>query len=408
MSPETADQVADAVQTAIIEGRPLELVSGGSKRNWGRPLENHRRLDLTALSGVVLYEPEELVLTVKPATPVTEIEAILAERRQHLAFEPGDLGPLLDRSRQRRSNVQATLGGAVACNLAGPRRIRAGAARDHVLGFHAVSGRGEKFKAGGRVVKNVTGFDLAKLIAGSFGTLAALTELTIRALPAPEETRTVVVLGLDDADGVRAMSAALASPFDVSGAAHLPKEIAARSDIEAIASAATAATLLRLEGPRPSVVFRVAELSTLLCPFGEQATLNQQDSLQLWREVRDVAFFVGHPERQVWRLSVPPSSGAEVIGQILDRLVGHVYYDWGGGLIWLALAPSDDAGEAVVRAAVGVTRGHATLIRADADVRAHVPVFQPQPPRLAALTRRVKESFDPARILNAGRMYEGV
>ena len=213
MRPETPEQVADAVATAIVQGRPLELTGGGSKRAFGRPCEAEARLDLSALAGIVLYEPEELVLTAKPGTPLAEIESVLAQRRQYLAFEPGDLGLVLDGGGRSRSNIRGTLGGAIACNLAGPRRIKAGAARDHVLGFHAVSGRGERFKAGGRVVKNVTGFDLSKLIAGSFGTLAAITELTVRALPAPEETRTVVVLGLDDAKGVRSDDHGPVEPF---------------------------------------------------------------------------------------------------------------------------------------------------------------------------------------------------
>jgi glycolate dehydrogenase FAD-binding subunit len=271
-----------------------------------------------------------------------------------------------------------------------------------------VSGRGERFKSGGRVVKNVTGFDLSKLIAGSFGTLAAVTELTVRALPAPEETRTVVVLGLDDATGVRAMTTALSSAFDVSGAAHLPAEIAAGSSVGAIASAGASATLLRLEGTAPSVSFRSAELQRALWGLGPSTTLDMRESIAAWREVRDVAWFVVHPERQIWRLSVPPAAGAEVVERILDRVVGQAFYDWGGGLIWLALAASADAGEPVVRGAVQLARGHATLIRAGAEVRARVPVFQPQPPALAALTRRVKQGFDPGRILNPGRMYEGV
>ena len=293
MRPETPEQVADAVATAIVQGRPLELTGGGSKRAFGRPCEAEARLDLSALAGIVLYEPEELVLTAKPGTPLAEIESVLAQRRQYLAFEPGDLGLVLDGGGRSRSNIRGTLGGAIACNLAGPRRIKAGAARDHVLGFHAVSGRGERFKAGGRVVKNVTGFDLSKLIAGSFGTLAAITELTVRALPAPEETRTVVVLGLDDAKGVRAMTMALSSPFDVSGAAHLPAEIATGSSVTAIASVGASATLLRLEGTAPSVSFRATELQRALRGLGPSTTLDMPESIAAWREVRDVACFVG-------------------------------------------------------------------------------------------------------------------
>jgi glycolate dehydrogenase FAD-binding subunit len=405
--PQTIEQVADAVRAAIVEGRPLELMSGGSKRAFGRPSEADACLDLSALSGIVLYEPEELVLTAKPGTPLAEVESVLAQRRQHLAFEPPDLAPLLDTNGVPGANVRGTLGGAIACNLSGPRRIKAGAARDHVLGFHAVSGRGEPFKAGGRVVKNVTGFDLSKLIAGSFGTLAAMTELTVRALPAPEETRTVVVLGVDNA-GVREMTAALASPFDVSGAAHLPAEVAAGSSVGAIASAGMSATLLRLEGTAPSVSFRAAELARLFSASAPLIELDVAESVVVWREVRDVAYFSARPDRQIWRLSVPPASGAEVVKRILDTLVGHVFYDWSGGLIWLALAPSPDASEPIVRGVIEIAGGHATLIRAAGAVRERVPVFQPQPPALAALTRRIKQGFDPGRVLNPGRMYEGV
>lgn len=408
MRPDNAEQVGDAVQTAIVESRRLEVAAGASKASWGRPTDTDTRLDLSALSGSVLYEPEELVLTAKPATPLAEIEAMLAENRQHLAFEPPDLGPLLDGPGERRSNVGGTLGGAVFCNLAGPRRIKVGAARDHILGFHAVSGRGERFAAGGRVVKNVTGFDLSKLIAGSFGTLAAVTELTVRALPAPEETRTLVLFGLSDADAVRTMTTALASACDVSGAAHLPPGMALTSRVPALASAGCSATLLRLEGTQTSVAARVLHLSRLLLKLGAPTVLDGNDSVTAWRDIRDATFFAAHPEHQIWRLSVPPAAGADVVAQVFDRRPGHAFYDWGGGLIWLALQPSPDAGEAMVRGAVGITGGHATLLRAAPEVRAQVAVFQPQPPPLAALTRRIKEAFDPHRVLNPGRLYAGV
>lgn len=409
MRPETADQLAEAVQTAIVEARRLDVRAGGTKERWGRLTDADTRLDLAALAGTVLYEPEELVLTAKPATPLAEIEAMLAERRQHLAFEPPDLGPLLDGpAGERRSNAGGTLGGAIFCNLAGPRRIKVGAARDHILGFHAVSGRGERFKSGGRVVKNVTGFDLSKLIAGSFGTLAAVTEVTVRALPSPEESRTIVLFGLPDADGIRAMTIGLTSACDVSGAAHLPAAVALSSSVPAIATAERSATLLRLEGPAASVASRAGGLSRLLLKLGAPDVLEGAESAAVWREVRDASFFTVHPGHQVWRLSVPPSAGADIVAQILDRLVGYAFYDWGGGLIWLALYPSPDAGEQVVRGAVGITGGHATLLRAATDVRVRVPVFQPQPPALAALARRVKEAFDPHRVLNPGRMYADI
>lgn len=407
MRPESDQQVADAVRTAVVESRHLQLAAGGSKAGWGRPVAADARLDLSALAGCVLYEPDELVLTARPATPIAEIAAMLAERRQHLAFEPPDLAPLLDGTGGGAASG-GTLGGAVACNLAGPRRLKAGGARDHVLGFQAVSGRGEPFKSGGRVVKNVTGFDLSKLIAGSFGTLAVVTELTVRALPAPEDTRTVVLFGLSDAEGGRTMTAALGSPCEVSAASHLPAAVAAASALPALTAAGAAATLLRLEGPAPSVAARVAALTRLLADFTAPVVLDADESRLVWQEIRDARFFVADQEKAIWRLAVAPSAGAAVAAHVLDRLAGRAFFDWGGGLIWLALPPEGDAGAAVVRDAAAIAGGHATLLRAAAAVRAKVPVFQPQPPALAALTRRIKESFDPHRVLNPGRMYADV
>jgi glycolate oxidase FAD binding subunit len=405
--PETHEQVLEAVRWAAAEEKALDVAGSRSKVALGRPAEADNRLDMAAISGIVLYEPEELVLTARAGTSMAEIETALAEKNQQLAFEPGDLGPLLG-TVDGSSNVSGTLGGIVACNLAGPRRIKVGSARDHLLGFHAVSGRGEGFKSGGRVVKNVTGFDLSKLITGSFGTLAVMTEVSVRALPVAEKTRTVLVFGCADEAAVRAMTAALQTPYEVSGAAHLPAAVAVTSGVAAVSAAGGPVTAVRVEGTGPSVEFRCGALRDLAAPFGEVEELHSANSRAFWREVRDVAYFVGAGERQVWRLSVPPAAGARVAAEVLAAIEGHVFYDWGGGLVWLALAPGPDAGHEAVRRALSATGGHATLIRAEDAVRATVPVFQPQPGPLAALTRRVKRGFDPKGVLNPGRMYEGV
>jgi glycolate oxidase FAD binding subunit len=397
--PQSAAQVHDIVAWAAAERRPLEVCGSGTKRGFGRPVAAEDRLDVGALAGVVAYEPEELVLTARPGTPLPAIEAMLARRGQMLAFEPPDLGWLLG----GESASSGTLAGAIACNLAGPRRIRAGAARDHVLGFHAVSGRGEMFKSGGRVVKNVTGFDLAKLIAGSFGTLAVLTEIIVRALPAPETAASVLVLGCNDESAVRAMTAALATPFEVSGAAHLPPAVAARSAVPAVAALGRAVTVIRIEGPAPSVAFRADALREILSPFGEIAVLGD-DSATLWREIAGARLLPRGPARQFWRLSVPPARAAAVVARLLDAAEGEAFYDWGGGLVWAALAAAHDAQHVRVRDALTDAGGHATLVCAEASVRAAVPVFQPQPPALAALALRVKDAFDPHRVLNPGRM----
>ncbi len=397
--PDNAAQVQDAIAWAVSAETPLELVSRGSKRDVGRPVQAAHTLDLSALCGVGLYEPEELICQAGPGTPVVEIEAILVESRQMMAFEPMDLGPLLG-----GEAGQGSIGGVFAANLAGPRRIKAGAARDHLLGFTAVTGRGETVKSGGRVVKNVTGYDLSKIVCGSWGTLAALTDLTFKVLPAPEVETTLVINGLDDAAAVRLMSAALGSPHEVSSAAHLPIGIGA-GDVSG------PATCIRLEGFGPSVAARAEALEGELAGFG--GTMGAVDgylSRDLWRAVRDVEPLIAPLNRPVWRLSVPPMAGPAVVLAIRSAVEGvEYYYDWAGGLIWLAVPAEPDAHASTVRGAVaGAASGHATLIRADEAVRAAVPVFHPQGPGLAALNARIKQSFDPLGVLNPGRMTAGV
>ncbi|HEX9699490.1 MAG TPA: FAD-binding protein, partial [Acidobacteriota bacterium] len=222
--PDSGAQLAELVAWAAAEEAPLEIVGRGSKQGFGRPVQAAHGLDLSALAGITLYEPEELVLAAHAGTPLAEIEAALAAQNQHLAFEPPDLGPLLGHEAD-----DGSIGGVLACNLSGPRRLKSGAARDHFLGVAAVSGRGEVFKSGGRVVKNVTGYDLCKLLAGSHGTLAVMTDVTVKVMPRPEKTRTVMVFGQDDRQALVVMTQALNSPHEVSGAAHLPAAVAAGS-----------------------------------------------------------------------------------------------------------------------------------------------------------------------------------
>jgi glycolate oxidase FAD binding subunit len=399
-----ADDVQAAVRWALDDGKALEIVGRGSKRLLGRPAQWDATLDLSALSGVTMYEPEELVLTAQAGTPVREIETLVESRNQELAFEPMDYGALLG-----TPLGQGSIGGALAANLSGPRRIKAGAARDHFLGFTGVSGRGETFKSGGRVVKNVTGYDLCKLMAGSWGTLAAMTEVTIKVLPRAETEMTIVVQDLSDAEAMRAMAAALGSACDVSGAAHLPKRIAPQ--VMPGLGAGHAATVFRLEGVEPSVVHRGRALSELMKPFGTLAMIDPPRSKVLWRAIRDVAPFAASGPAgtyPVWRISTAPANGAELARLVAERIDAEFLYDWGGGLVWAVLAPSEDGGEMVVRAAVEACGGHATLVRAPAAIRAMVPVFGPEQGAMAALTARVKGSFDPRGVLNPGRMWAGV
>jgi glycolate oxidase FAD binding subunit len=404
LKPRDAAEVEEAIRWALAGGKALELVGHGTKRAIGRAAQWDATLDLSALSGITLYEPEELVLSAKAGTPLATVEALVEAKRQELAFEPMDYGVVLG-----MPAAAGTIGGVLAANLSGPRRIKAGAARDHFLGVAAVSGRGETFKSGGRVVKNVTGYDLCKLLAGSWGTLAAMTEVTIKTLPRAETEETVLVLGLDDGAAQKAMAVALGSHGDVSAAAHLPA--AAAAQIAAAASAGGAVTALRLEGVAPSVTQRKSILQALLSPLGGLGELGAAASRAFWRAVRDVTPFAANGPagaRDLWRISAAPSRGAEVGRTLCERAGAQTIYDWAGGLVWAAVPAAKDASAGLVRATVAAAGGHATLVRAPASVRAVVDVFTPEPPALAALTGRVRESFDPRGVLNAGRMWAGV
>lgn len=416
LRPDTPEQLRDLVVWAAAEGKRLEILGSGSKRGVGRPVVADAVAELGALSGMSLYEPDELVMTAGPATPLAEVEAALAESNQQLEFEPPDYGPLLSTlvvpeaaGAGGRNAPGGTIGGIVACNLAGPRRIKGGAARDHFLGFQAVSGRGEIFKSGGRVVKNVTGYDLSKLMAGSWGTLAVMTQVTLKVLPRPEKTRTVLLFGVDAGRAGEALTAALLSPHEVSGAAWLPRSLAASSGVAPVSGQGASVAAVRVEGPAPSVAYRCRVLREELGAWGPTEELHSANSIAFWKEVRDVLPFSARGDRRaVWKLSVPPAAGPGLVAELAGAEGADAFLDWGGGLVWLAVSADGDAGAATVRAAVDRVGGHATLIRAPEAVRAAVDVFQPQPGARGPLTRRIKEAFDPNGILNPGRMYDGI
>lgn len=410
--PASEDETRDAVAQAAEAGAPMEIVAGGTKRAMGRPVQAQVALDMSGLSGVLSYEPEELILKVLPGTPMAEIEALLAEKNQAFAFEPMDPGPLLGGAAGGQ-----TIGGIVNAGLSGPRRIKAGGVRDHVLGFRCVTGRAEVIQSGGQVVKNVTGYDLSKLITGAWGTLGVLTEVTLKALPAPEKTWTILLLGLDDAAGVAAMSEALQSPHEVASVTHLPAAAAARSKTSYVRDAGNSVTAIRLEGPGPSTEHRAGEIKKMFDGRAPLEELHSKNSATFWAEVRDVLPHAGQ-DGVVWKISVPPMAGPDVAAKINAATGGGAdwYYDWCGGLIWMRLPENDGAWAEQVRGALpggieggaGLTDGHATLVRAPATVRNAVPVFQPQHAGVAALSRRIKESFDPKGVFNPGRMYAGV
>lgn len=399
-----AKDVEQAVRDAIAAEQPLEIIGHGTRRAMGQPTATNAVLDLSALNAVTSYEPHELIVTVQAGAPVADVISMLDAKNQQFGFEPMDTSVLMGTPQNG-----GTIGGMIGVGLAGPRRIRSGGVRDHLLGAAAVSGFGDSFYIGGKVVKNVTGYDLCKLLAGSWGTLSVMTEVTLKVMPKAESETALVLYGLDAATANRAMSAALGSSYDVSGAAHLPASIFRRSDgaLSQLGSPERNATLIRLEGIGVSVADRARSLAALLKEFGAAELIEDEAAASLWAAIRDVTPFAASGELgswPVWRIVCPPASGG-AFGEALARETGgDVIYDWGGGLIWAALPPSVDAHATLLRGRLQAIGGHATLLRASETVRASLDVFHPQAAGVAALSRRVKDSFDPRNILNRGRM----
>ncbi|MBS0470480.1 MAG: FAD-binding protein [Proteobacteria bacterium] len=370
------DEIVDAVMTAREWRSPLEIVAGGSKRNYGRAVTTMGSvLDVSALSGIIAYEPEELILTAAPGTPLAEIEAALAQKNQRLGFEPGDWGPLLG-----EPAGLATIGGAICADTNGSARVKFGAARDHLLGFRAVNGFGEAFKAGGKVVKNVTGFDLPKLVCGSFGTLCVLSEVTLRVFPKPPLSTTLIVRGVEPEEGFTLLRKLWSSPLDATGLAF------SRGN-----------ALIRFEGDKDPLAEKCAAARTLI---GARDVIETPEGEVAFRALGRGEVFVDEPF-DVWRAIIPPAAAAQLASEIDSPLW---LADWAGALFWIATLPGSDA----VRDAAARAGGYATLVRADEETRERIAVFEPEDAARAALTKRVKDAFDPMGIFNPGRMWDGV
>ena len=370
MTPNTETELAAAIAAAT---GPLH-VTGGGTRPIGNPVRG-TTLSTAKLNGIILYEPGALTMVVQAGTPVADIEKALAKENQRLAFEPMDHRPLLG------TKGTPTIGGIVAANVSGPRRVAVGACRDHMLGVRFVDGRGTIIKNGGRVMKNVTGYDLVKLLSGSYGTLGVLSEVSLKVLPRPDCSATITTAIDDDSRAVAAMSAALGSPFEVTGASHDP---------------ATGQTHLRIEGFAGSVAYRSDKMSALMAPFGiVRVTDNTQDSEAIWVAIRDVTAFADQ-QGDVWRLSLKPSDAHGVVAGLSKM---GALYDWGGGLVWVLTTAGHN-----LRAELGDASGHATLIRASAETRAALPAFHPENATVTALSAGLRAKFDPRAILNSGVM----
>lgn len=383
MTPRTEAELAEAIASA--QG-PLR-VRGGDTRPIGRPQEG-TEVQTAGLSGVSVYEPGALTLVAQAGTPISEIESLLDAENQRLAFEPIDHRTLLG------SDGTPTLGGMVATNASGARRISVGACRDHVLGVRFVDGSGRILKNGGRVMKNVTGYDLAKVMCGSFGTLGVLSEVSLKVLPKPETSATLVLNDLSLERSVSALSAALGSPYEVTGAATYGTQ-----------------TCIRIEGFAPSVDERFGKLTASLASFGEITRVDHEQSVALWTNITEVAPLKDHSA--VMRVSVAPSAAPTLAQEFKEICDADIMLDWGGGLMWVGLS-TDEAARAdtpgVMAAHHALQRlaakhgGHATLIKGPKAARAAGPVFQPENPVVARLSQELRDKFDPRGILNPGLM----
>ena len=392
LRPETADQVAEAIRDAA---GPLAIEGGGGLSGLGRPVQADQTLKLDRLTGVVEYSPTELYVTFRAGETLADARAALAEKNQRLPFDPPDLTGLYS-----DAAGPATVGGVVAAALSGPARLIAGAARDYVIGVKFVDGTGQAMHGGGRVMKNVTGYDLCKLTTGAFGGLGAITEATFKVLPTAPAEKTLILQDLEDSAGQTALAAALKSPFEPMAAAHIPA---------ALADGGRAQTAFRLEAFPEGLTYRADAIRAHLPEGVEIVELEAEQSAAFWQAVRDVAPFQAPDDRPLWRISTAPTAGPPLVDNLRRTLGGEAFYDWAGGLVWYrASADAANAGAAEVRAAVAAAGGHATLMRAPSAVRAAVDVFEPLSEPLLRVTKGLKTQFDPQGRLNPGRMYPGV
>lgn len=401
--PRNEDELSALIAQAASQSLPLEVCGNRTKHAIGKPVEAGARISTSSMTGVTLYEPAEMVISARSGTPVDEIEALLSEHGQEFAFEPCRLDNLLSGG----MGGSATIGGIVATNASGSRRILRGAARDHVLGMRAVNGRGEIVKAGGRVKKNVTGYDLPRGLCGSWGTLAVLSEVTLKAVPKAEDARTLVLLGLPDEAAVSVMCHAMGTPYEVSGAVHLHEPFVGRFPNADISGIGQPLTALRIENFAGSVEYRTAQLYDRLKPYGAVYELDATRSRAFWHEVRTLSF-VCNSDWPLWRISTAPHQAAKLMRSLRTQIDCRAVYDWSGGLMWVEVAPSTDASATVLRRLIAEFRADALLIRGSEAVRTSIDVFQPLAEVNMRLIRRLKEAFDPGAILNPGRMYPGI
>lgn len=374
------DEIVAFVRAARADHAPFEIVAAGTRRSAGNPMGDLPLLDVSGVSGIMDYQPEELIITARPGTKLAELKAVLAQKNQCLGFDPVDW-TLLD-------GGHGTLGGAVSCDASGSGRLRHGAARDSLLGFRAVNGFGEAFRGGAKVVKNVTGFDLPKLVCGAFGTLMVVSELTFRVYPRPLARATLILKDLAPEAGFTALRTIWKSALEPSGLAYIP----GNANFPALGDVGQGAALIRFEAAEKPLSEKLAAARLAAGAGGEF-----EQGEVIFTSIGEGALFQ-NTDLEVWHLTLPPTEAARIATALNAPLwLG----DWAGGLLWIG-APAQDAPR--IRALTAEAGGHAMLLKAPAERRAALGVYAPQPPALAALSSAVRAAFDPLGLFNPGRL----
>jgi len=394
--------LASYLAEATANGTPVEIIGGHTKAHFGRPRQAYETISTHVLRGIRSYDHRDRIITVQAGCLISDIEREIHARGQMLGFEPIDVASIFGDEPGR-----ATIGGVVASNLSGSRRVSGFGIGDSIRGVKAVAGTGEVIQTGGTVTRGADGFNLMRLLTGSWGTLAALVEISLRLQPIPEHTDTIIILGLSEEIAIEAMSGALMTPYGITGTVHLEPRIASRLWFEAIREQGRSVTALRLENASASASGRLAGLKDALHAYGELHVLSHQDSLSFWHELRLLSV-LPYSETPLWRISTLPSKAFEVVSGIRRYMQVDAFYDWSGGLIWLEVPQSADAGATEIRRVIASSGGHATLVRAPDHVKESIDVFEPMHSGVELMTKRLKRVFDPAGVLNRGRMYAGI
>ena len=399
-NPSSREEIAEIIRNCYKKNIPLEINGSKSKNKIGRNFQAEKTLDLTSYSGIIDYKPEELYIKVKAGTPINSIIEELDKHDQQLAFEPVDFGFLFN----GKSN-NGTIGGVISCNFAGPRRFKVGSARDHLLGFQGINGKGEIIKSGGTVVKNVTGYDLCKLISGSFGTLSVLTELSVKVLPKPQTSKTLIINNPHIKKAIEYLGTALSSPSDPSGGVFYPEQFDQSFTFNDLTHKG-ALTAIRIEGPSNSVDHRIKNLSAELGLLeNEYSILESVQTKIFWNKTKNLEIF-SNSKKNLLRIVVPISETLSVLQKMKPYEINY-FLDWGGSLIWVEL---EKISLKILREIKDITQQHSgyfTIIKVEEDLKASADVFTIDPIKYK-ISEKIKKSFDPKRIFNPGKMYSGI